>query len=62
MVAPEEKVVLTPVTKSETHSVILVEKRLVEPEFDDVLFEAFGPNDGLVVNRERKGKDRPTID
>ena len=55
MVSPEEKVVLTPVTKSATHSVILVEKRRVEPEVDDVLFEAVGPNHGLVVSKERKG-------
>ena len=53
--SPEEKVVLTPVTKSVTHSVILVEKRLVEPEVDDILFEAVGPNHGLVVSKQRKG-------
>ena len=58
--AATEKVILTPVSQTASESVILVEKRTLEPKSDEIIFQAAnGPNYGLVVNNMRKGNRSP---
>ena len=57
--AATEKVILTPVSQTASESVILVEKRTLEPKSDEIIFQAAnGPNYGLVVSNMRKGENQ----